>query len=85
MDDSNGIVTTPSHEAAAVGGAFGGQQPTVIYAACDVRCRAACRHGHNTAVGAVAADAAVDDGANLAVGDGRRTRIASDESGSKLA
>ena len=84
MGDSNSIITTPSHKTAAILGAAGGQQPAVIYAACDGRCRAACRHGHDTAVGTVAGDAAVDDGANLAVGDGRRTRIASDESGGEL-
>ena len=69
----------PAHEAAAVHGIVRGEQATVVDAVRDVQ--RTCGHAHDAAVAAVAASAAVDDGAHLAVGDGRRAGGRTHQSG----
>ena len=68
--DADALTVVPAHEAAAVYGIVRGEQATVVDAVRDVQ--RTCGHTHDAAVAAVAASAAVDDGAHLAVGDGRR-------------
>ena len=75
----------PAYKAAAVVGAAGGQQSPVIRATRDGQCVVvAIWHGHDAAMGAVAVDAAVDDGADLAVGDARCAVWSADKSRSEF-
>ena len=72
----------PAYEAATLGGAIGGKHAAVVHAAREVYI--ALRESSKAAVGAVAADAAVDDGADLTVRDGHRAVGAGYESRSEL-
>ena len=72
----------PAYETAALVSTRAGKHATVVHAVREVYI--AFWKGNKATVRAVTTDAAMDDGANVAVGDGRRTGIASHESGSEL-
>ena len=75
----------PAHEAATFGGASGGKHTTRVHTAGEVHI--ALRVSGKAAVGAVAAvgaDTAMDDGADVAVGDVRRAVGTGHDSGGKL-
>ena len=85
IDEGVRFAVVPAHEAATFGGASGGKHTTRVHTAGEVHI--ALRVSGKAAVGAVAAvgaDTAMDDGADVAVGDGCRAARLGNQSGSEL-